>query len=170
MRIQRHEAGGWVVDRLQMEHNHALGIPLDPNRTVDVAPKGCREEGSSVLENLDLVETDGGLSLSQQAKETGFFYAVEMRAGKGMNLFWADARSRFSCAQFGDAIVFDTTYRRESHSVPFASFVGINHEMGFVLTRMARGAFAPPSETVPISWDLSIPWLTAHDAMERTRK
>ncbi|XP_057771849.1 protein FAR1-RELATED SEQUENCE 7-like [Salvia miltiorrhiza] len=155
MRIQRHESGRWVVDRLQKEHNHALGSPLDPNRTVNGTPKGCREEGSSVLENLDLVETNGGLSLvkrgresridndwysvlleyfqSRQAEETGFFYAVDMREGKGMNLFWADARSRFSCAQFGDAIVFDTTYRRGSHSVPFASFVGINHHRQPVL-------------------------------------
>ncbi|KAH6755537.1 FAR1-related sequence 7 [Perilla frutescens var. hirtella] len=155
MRIQRHESGRWVVDRLQKEHNHALGSPLDPSRTMSVASKGCREEGSSVLENLDLVETNGGLSLvrrvresridndwynvlleyfqSQQAEETGFFYAVEMREGKGMNIFWADARSRFSCAQFGDAIVFDTTYRRGSYSVPFASFVGINHHRQPVL-------------------------------------
>ncbi|KAL1543187.1 protein FAR1-RELATED SEQUENCE 7-like [Salvia divinorum] len=70
MRIQRHEAGGWVVDRLQKEHNHALGIPLDPNRTMDVAPKWCTEDGSSVLENLDLVETDGGLSLVKRDRES----------------------------------------------------------------------------------------------------
>lgn len=156
MRIQRHESGRWVVDRLQKEHNHAFGCPLDPNLTVSVTPKGCRDEGSSVLENLDLVETNGGLSLvkrvresridsdwykvlleyfqSRQAKEMGFYYAVGTSEGEGMNLFWADARSRFSCAQFGDAIVFDTTYRRgSSYAVPFASFVGINHHRQPVL-------------------------------------
>ncbi|KAK4405660.1 protein FAR1-RELATED SEQUENCE 7 [Sesamum angolense] len=150
MRIQRQESGRWVVDRLQKEHNHEFETPTDPSRLVSVASKGYnREEGSSVLENLDLVETNGGLSLvkrvresnigsdwynvvldyfqSRQAEDTGFFYAVEMREGKGMNIFWADARSRFSCAQFGDAVVFDTTYRRGSYSVPLASFVGVNH-------------------------------------------
>ncbi|KAL0376542.1 UNVERIFIED_CONTAM: protein FAR1-RELATED SEQUENCE 7 [Sesamum calycinum] len=121
MRIQRQESGRGIIERKE----------------------------AVVLENLDLVETNGGLSLvkrvresnigsdwynvlldyfqSRQAEDTGFFYAVEMREGKGMNIFWADARCRFSCAQFGDAVVFDTTYRRGSYSVPFASFVGVNH-------------------------------------------
>lgn len=155
MRIQKQESGGWVVDRLQKEHNHDLDPQTDPSRTVSVASKGYREEGSSVLENLDLVETNGGLSLvkrvresnigsdwynmlleyfqSRQAEDTGFFYAVEMREGKGMNIFWADARSRFSCSQFGDAVVFDTMYRRGSCSIPFASFVGVNHHRQPVL-------------------------------------
>ncbi|PIN08514.1 hypothetical protein CDL12_18906 [Handroanthus impetiginosus] len=155
MRIQRQESGRWVVDRLQKEHNHEFETPTDPSRTVTVASKGYREEGSSVLENLDLVETNGGLSLvkrvresnissdwynllldyfqTRQAEDTGFFYAVEMRESKGMNMFWADARSRFSCAQFGDAIVFDTTYRRCSYLMPFASFVGVNHHRQPVL-------------------------------------
>ncbi|KAK6146121.1 hypothetical protein DH2020_019990 [Rehmannia glutinosa] len=101
MRIQRQELGSWVVDRLQKEHNHEFDSPTDPSRTVTVASKGYREEGSSVLENLDLVETNGGLSLvkrvresnissdwynllleyfqSQQAEDMGFFYGVEMR-------------------------------------------------------------------------------------------
>ncbi|KAL3812736.1 hypothetical protein ACJIZ3_014004 [Penstemon smallii] len=149
MRIQRQESGRWVVDRLQKEHNHEFDSPTDPSRSVTVASRGYRDEGSSMLENLDLVETNGGLSLvkrvressigsnwysvlleyfqNRQAEDTGFFYAMDMREGKGMNIFWADARARFSCAQFGDAVVFDTTYRRGSHLVPFASFVGVNH-------------------------------------------
>ncbi|KAL8486311.1 hypothetical protein ACS0TY_023133 [Phlomoides rotata] len=155
MRIQRQESGRWVVDRLQKEHNHEYETPADPSRTVTVASKGYREEGSSVLENLDLVETNGGLSLvrrviesnitndwydllleyfqSRQAEDTGFFYGVEMREGKGTNIFWADSRCRFSCTQFGDAIVFDTTYRRGSYLMPFASFVGVNHHRQPVL-------------------------------------
>ncbi|KAH6776949.1 FAR1-related sequence 7 [Perilla frutescens var. hirtella] len=155
MRIQRQESGKWVVDRLQKEHNHEFETPSDLSRTVTVASKGYREEGSNMLENLDLVETNGGLSLvkrvsesnissnwytllleyfqSRQAEDTGFFYGVEIREGKGMNIFWADSRSRFSCTQFGDAIVFDTTYRRSSYSVPIASFVGVNHHRQPVL-------------------------------------
>ncbi|KAG6396289.1 hypothetical protein SASPL_142437 [Salvia splendens] len=156
MRIQRQESGRWVVDRLQKEHNHEFETPTDLSRTVTVASKGdYREEGSNMLENLDLVETNGGLSLvkrvsesnissawytllleyfqSRQAEDTGFFYAVETREGKAMNVFWADSRSRFSCTQFGDAIVFDTTHRRGSYSVPLASFVGVNHHRQPVL-------------------------------------
>ncbi|CAA0824990.1 Protein FAR1-RELATED SEQUENCE 7 [Striga hermonthica] len=156
MRIQRQDSGRWVVDRLERVHNHELDTPADPIQIVTLASKsGYKEEGGSVLENLDLVETNGGLSLvkrvresiitgdwysllldyfqSRQAEDTGFFYGVEIRDGKGMSVFWADSRSRFSCAQFGDAVVFDTMYRRGNYSVPFASFVGVNHHRQPVL-------------------------------------
>ncbi|XP_073132774.1 protein FAR1-RELATED SEQUENCE 12-like isoform X2 [Henckelia pumila] len=104
MRIQRQESGRWVVDRLQKEHNHEFGSPTAPSGSVTLASKEYREGGSSVLENLDLVETNGGLSLvkrvheskigtdwynmlleyfqSRQSEDTGFFYSVEIRDGK----------------------------------------------------------------------------------------
>ncbi|CAI9776289.1 unnamed protein product [Fraxinus pennsylvanica] len=76
MRIQRQESGRWVVDRLQKEHNHEFDSPTDPSRRVTVASKGYREEGSSGLENLDLVETNGGLSLVKRVRESnGAFFA-----------------------------------------------------------------------------------------------
>ncbi|KAI5654216.1 hypothetical protein M9H77_31403 [Catharanthus roseus] len=155
MRIQRQETGRWVVDRLQKEHNHEFEAPGDAGRRTASASKAFREDVNCGLENLDLVETNGGLSLvsrcrvsnignewynvlleyfqTRQAEDTGFFYAVEMDNGKGMNIFWADGRSRFCCAQFGDAIVFDTTYRQSSYTVPLASFVGVNHHRQPVL-------------------------------------
>ncbi|KAK9065569.1 hypothetical protein SSX86_014970 [Deinandra increscens subsp. villosa] len=156
MRIQRQETGRWVVDRLSKEHNHELGSPEDTNQ------KNCKsfkEELSNGLENLDLLETNGGLSLvkrdrgsgignqwydmlleyfqTRQAEDTGFFYAIEVDNGRCMSLFWADGRSRFSCTQFGDAIVFDTSYRRSSYTVPFASFIGVNHHRQPVLLASA---------------------------------
>lgn len=62
---------------------------------------------------------------------------MEILDGRGMNIFWTDARSRFSCSQFGDATVFDTTYRKGSYLVPFASFIGINHHRQPILPRSA---------------------------------
>uniref|UniRef100_A0A5B7AI90 Protein FAR1-RELATED SEQUENCE n=1 Tax=Davidia involucrata TaxID=16924 RepID=A0A5B7AI90_DAVIN len=154
MRIQRRESGKWAVDRLQKEHNHDLGSPMDPDRNI-AAFKGFKEEVISGLENVDLLETNDGLSLvkrgresnigsdwyhvlleyfqSRLAEDTGFFYAVEVDGGKCMSVFWADGRSRFACSQFGDAIVFDTTYRSSTHLVPFASFIGVNHHKQPVL-------------------------------------
>lgn len=153
MRIQREDSGRWVVDRLSKEHNHELNSP--ESATGRKTPKSCREELTAGLENLDLLETNGGLSLvqrdrgsgigprwynvlleyfqSRQAEDTGFFYALEVDNGRLMSVFWADGRSRFSCTQFGDAIVFDTSYRRGSFSVPFAAFSGINHHRQPVL-------------------------------------
>lgn len=152
MRIQRQESGRWVVDRLSKEHNHELDPPEDTSQR---SAKNFKEELSNGLENLDLLETNGGLSLvkrdrgsgigsrwydvlleyfqNRQAEDTGFFYAIETNNSRCMSVFWADGRSRFSCTQFGDAIVFDTSYRRSSYTVPFASFVGVNHHRQPVL-------------------------------------
>lgn len=152
MRIQRSDAGSWVVDRFSKEHNHELDSPENSSRKIS---KSFKEEFSNGLENLDLLETNGGLSLvtrdrgsgigsqwynvlldyfqTRQAEDTGFFYAIEVDNGRCMSVFWADGRSRFSCTQFGDAIVFDTSYKRSSYTVPFASFVGVNHHRQPVL-------------------------------------
>ena len=43
------------------------------------------------------------------------------------NLFWANARSRAACEEFGDVITFDTTYLTNKYNMPFAPFVGVNH-------------------------------------------
>ncbi|KAI3690601.1 hypothetical protein L2E82_48726 [Cichorium intybus] len=155
MRIQREDSGRWVVDRLSKEHNHELDTPSPETATNRKNSKSFKEDLTAGLENLDLLETNGGLSLvsrdrgsgigsrwynvlleyfqSRQAEDTGFFYALEVDNGHLMSVFWADGRSRFSCTQFGDAIVFDTSYRRGSYSVPFASFSGINHHRQPVL-------------------------------------
>ncbi|CAN4109617.1 unnamed protein product [Withania somnifera] len=152
MRIQRQHTGRWLVDRFQIEHNHEIGPLID---AIERGLKGFKEEVTSELENMDLVESNGGLNLvarsresgigsdwynelldyfqARQGEDMGFFYAVEMHKGRAMSVFWADARSRFSCTQFGDAVVFDTTYRRSSYSVPLASFVGVNHHRQPVL-------------------------------------
>ncbi|MFS7942126.1 putative transcription factor FAR family [Helianthus anomalus] len=152
MRIQRQGTTRWVVDRLSKEHNHELDSPYDTNQ---INSKSFKEE---LMENLDLHETNGGFSLvkrdrgsgigigtqwynvlleyfqNRQSEDTGFFYATEVDDnGRCMSVFWADGRSRFSCTQFGDAIVFDTSYRRSSYTVPLASFVGVNHHRQPVL-------------------------------------
>ena len=42
------------------------------------------------------------------------------------NIFWANARSRAACHDFGD-VSFDTTYLTNKYDMPFAPFVGVNH-------------------------------------------
>ncbi|XP_057734618.1 protein FAR1-RELATED SEQUENCE 5-like [Arachis stenosperma] len=57
-----------------------------------------------------------------------FFYAVDMdENNKFKSAIWVDARCRASYEYFGDVVSFDTTYRRNKHGLPFASFVGVNH-------------------------------------------
>ncbi|KAG2390608.1 hypothetical protein LR48_Vigan338s000200 [Vigna angularis] len=63
-----------------------------------------------------------------QAENHSFFYAVQddddLSCG---NIFWADATSRTNYSYFGDAVIFDTTYKTNRCRVPFASFTGLNH-------------------------------------------
>ncbi|GFY98617.1 FAR1-related sequence 3 [Actinidia rufa] len=57
-----------------------------------------------------------------------FFYAMDLNEkGRLRNVFWADARSREACKEFGDVVTFDTTYLVNKYDMPFAPFVGVNH-------------------------------------------
>eukprot|EP00257_Ricinus_communis_P015425 XP_015573338.1 protein FAR1-RELATED SEQUENCE 7-like [Ricinus communis] len=158
MRIKRQESGTWIVDRLQKDHNHDLGLQTGINKKNYGAPKKFIDDVNLELDSIDLAKINSGLPIertrennigsdwyrllldyfqARQADDTGFFYSVEVDDGSCMNLFWADGRSRFSCSQFGDVIVFDTSYRKSNYLVPFATFVGINHHKQPVLLACA---------------------------------
>ncbi|KAL0437121.1 UNVERIFIED_CONTAM: protein FAR1-RELATED SEQUENCE 3 [Sesamum radiatum] len=63
-----------------------------------------------------------------QAENPGFYYAIQLDDENRMaNAFWADARSRTAYSHFGDAVILETTYRRNRYTVPFAPFTGVNH-------------------------------------------
>ncbi|XP_059297478.1 protein FAR1-RELATED SEQUENCE 9 [Lycium ferocissimum] len=69
-----------------------------------------------------------------QAESPGFFYAVQDDNGcSNGNIFWADASARMNYHYFGDSINFDTCYRANCYSVPFATFTGLNHHAQPVL-------------------------------------
>jgi len=62
------------------------------------------------------------------AENPAFFFAVQGDNDHGGgNIFWVDAISRMNYSYFGDAVIFDTTYRTNRYRVPFASFTGFNH-------------------------------------------
>ncbi|KAJ8767559.1 hypothetical protein K2173_017628 [Erythroxylum novogranatense] len=154
MRIKRQESGTWIVDRLQKDHNHDNGLETGTRGKSFAASKKFIDEVNGGLNSLDLtdsknhrfvkkgkennIEHDWYCLLldyfrTKQGDDTGFFYSVEVDGGKCMSIFWADGRSRFSCSQFGDSVVFDTSYRQSNYLVPFATFVGVNHHKQPVL-------------------------------------
>ena len=158
MRIKRQESGTWVVDRLREDHNHGLGTQMEDHKGSFNASNKFIEEANDGLEIKDLVTKYNGNLVkrwrenhigsdwynmfleyfqSKQAEDTGFFYAVEVNDGNCMSIFWADGRSRYSCSQFGDAIVLDTSYKKSVYLVPFATFVGVNHHKQPVLLACA---------------------------------
>ncbi|XP_065863468.1 protein FAR1-RELATED SEQUENCE 7-like isoform X2 [Euphorbia lathyris] len=154
MRIKRQESGTWIVDRLLKDHNHELEPQTGTNNKSSNGSKKFVDDANLGLDyvKMDYVgpirtrENDIGSDWYQllldyfqtrQAEDTGFFYSVELDGACCMSVFWADGRSRFSCSQFGDAIVFDTSYRKGNYVVPFATFVGINHHKQPVLLACA---------------------------------
>lgn len=72
--------------------------------------------------------------LKMQSDNSDFFHLIDFDDdGRLRNLFWADARSRAACKEFGDVITFDTTYLTNKYDMPFAPFVGVNHHGQSVL-------------------------------------
>ncbi|XP_057444618.1 protein FAR1-RELATED SEQUENCE 5-like [Lotus japonicus] len=70
----------------------------------------------------------------KQVENSNFFYAIQCDEDSRMvNLFWMDARSRLSYQLFGDVITFDTTYKTNKYSMPFAPFVGLNNHSQSIL-------------------------------------
>lgn len=163
MRIKRQDSGGWIVDRLCKDHNHDLEPGKKNQDGVKKITEDVMMTGGGGLDSVDLIELNNShhhikkaatssssrenrigkewypLLLdyfqSKQTEDMGFFYAVELdvHSGSCLSVFWADSRARFACSQFGDAVVFDTSYRKGNHSVPFATFVGFNHHRQPVL-------------------------------------
>ena len=63
-----------------------------------------------------------------QEKDDRFYYVMDLDVKCRLrNVFWANARSRTTYEYFGDVISFDTTYLTNTHKMPFAPFVGVNH-------------------------------------------
>ncbi|KAJ0261186.1 Protein FAR1-RELATED SEQUENCE 12 [Hirschfeldia incana] len=161
MRIKRQDSGGWIVDRLNKDHNH----DLEPGKKNQDGLKKITDDVTLTgggLDSVELIELNNSNShhhvikkatsrenrigkewypllldyfQSKQTEDMGFFYAVELDVHNGscLSLFWADSRARFACSQFGDAVVFDTSYRKGNYSVPFATFIGFNHHRQPVL-------------------------------------
>ncbi|XP_010492935.1 PREDICTED: protein FAR1-RELATED SEQUENCE 12 isoform X1 [Camelina sativa] len=163
MRIKRQDSGGWIVDRLNKDHNH----DLEPGKKNDSGMKKITDDGTGGLDSVDLIElNDFGNNnnhikktrenrigkewypllldyfQSRQTEDMGFFYAVELDVSNGscMSIFWADSRARFACSQFGDTVVFDTSYRKGNYAVPFATVIGFNHHRQPVLLGCAMVA------------------------------
>ncbi|WP_222185245.1 hypothetical protein, partial [Geminicoccus harenae] len=73
-------------------------------------------------------ETLNEFFLSEQEKNPSFRFEIDRDNDNRLKrCFWADAISRRSYANFGDVVVFDTTYNTNKYSMIFAPFIGVNH-------------------------------------------
>ncbi|XP_057720274.1 protein FAR1-RELATED SEQUENCE 5-like [Arachis stenosperma] len=78
----------------------------------------------------DNADFNGMMNYFVRMKEINpnFFYAIDVDdANKFRSALWVDVMCRTSYEYYGDVVSFDTTYRRNRHGLPFASFVDVNH-------------------------------------------
>ncbi|XP_042988636.1 protein FAR1-RELATED SEQUENCE 5-like [Carya illinoinensis] len=126
---------------------------LDPNDLAGIRMNksyGSLVVGAGGFENLPFLEKDchnytdkarhlrlgasgaGALRdyfMRMQYKNNGFFALMDLDDdGRLKNVFWADPRSQAAYQYFGDVVTFDTTYLTNKYGMPFAPFVGVNHQ------------------------------------------
>ncbi|KAI3455804.1 hypothetical protein Pfo_012467 [Paulownia fortunei] len=63
-----------------------------------------------------------------------FFYAIDLNREQHLkNVFWVDAKGRIDYGNFGDAVLFDTMYKKNEFKLPFVPFIGMNNHFQFLL-------------------------------------
>jgi zinc finger SWIM domain-containing protein 3 len=66
--------------------------------------------------------------MSRKEKDPDFFFDHQLdKKGRLKNLFWCDSQSRKDYQDYGDVVVFDSTYKMNRYGMPFVPFVGLNN-------------------------------------------
>lgn len=61
-------------------------------------------------------------------KDPNYIYMYDTSDdGSLKNVFWADGRCRVAFRDFGDMVLFDTTYLKNRYRLPFFPFIAVNH-------------------------------------------
>ncbi|KAM3272556.1 hypothetical protein ACQJBY_042587 [Aegilops geniculata] len=140
------ESNHWVVSKLETAHNHNLGTCsrvgyLRDRGLLDVSNKITMmgSDGVPFLRQNILGEGGDAQGLldylkNMQANDPAFFHAIQVDKNSClMNVFWADARAKLAYQHFGDAVTFDTTYKKNKYMMPFVTFSGVNHHLQRVI-------------------------------------
>ncbi|WVZ08217.1 hypothetical protein V8G54_021563 [Vigna mungo] len=136
--------GRWYVGTVVTEHNHDMcpknSNLIRGNRKLNMHSKHTLtmndDAGVRINKSFISLVNDAGWRWTSTSKilfkneriEQRIFYEIEMdEHNRICSMFWADARSRAACVDFGDVVSFDTTYLTNKYDMPFAPFVGVNH-------------------------------------------
>ncbi|XP_055960536.1 protein FAR1-RELATED SEQUENCE 5-like [Mercurialis annua] len=108
------------------------------------------------VEKNKLIEVGDSQSLvnhfRRKANEEGemFYWDVQLdEKGRMTHFYWRDGRSKVDYDNFGDVVVFDTTYRTNRYDLVCAPFVGVNHHWKNV---MFGCAFLLDEKTETFEW------------------
>ncbi|XP_058208079.1 protein FAR-RED IMPAIRED RESPONSE 1-like [Rhododendron vialii] len=101
-------------------------LPKDARNYVDKVRRSELKEGDA--------ESMHKYFIKMKTDNEAFFYAIDLdEENRLKNVFWADGRSREAFKEFGDVVTFDTTYLVNQWNMPFAPFVGVNHQRQSIL-------------------------------------
>lgn len=137
------ESNHWVVSKLEKAHNHNLSTC---SRVGYLRARGSLDASS---DRIAMMGSDGVPFMRQnvlgeggdaqglldylkkmQANDPAFFHAIQVDKNCClMNVFWADSRAKTAYQHFGDAVTFDTTYKKNKYMMPFVTFSGVNHHL-----------------------------------------
>jgi zinc finger SWIM domain-containing protein 3 len=69
-----------------------------------------------------------GINASRKERDPSFFFDYELDKDGHLNrMFWCDSQSRQDYEDFGDVVVFYSTYKMNRYGMPFVPFVGLNN-------------------------------------------
>ncbi|RYR16124.1 hypothetical protein Ahy_B04g073070 isoform C [Arachis hypogaea] len=149
----------WMVSKLELKHTHPCSAKqnndeagIRPNKTYLALTNEVggssnlgyseKDERNFITSNLRCADENADvkemISYFMRMKDINpnFFYAVDVdEVNQFKSALWVDTRCRASYEYYGDVVSFDTTYRRNKHGLPFASFVGVNHHGKSTLLR-----------------------------------
>nr|XP_045087992.1 protein FAR1-RELATED SEQUENCE 5-like [Aegilops tauschii subsp. strangulata] len=87
----------------------------------------CAREKRKLLSKGDAA-TVIGIMVSRKQRDPSFFFEYKLDKEGHMNrMFWCDSQSRHDYEDFGDVLVFDSTYKMNRYGMPFIPFVGLNN-------------------------------------------
>lgn len=135
MEVVRRGPDVWLVTKLILEHTHVV---VSPDRIREIQLNRLsgkdREHEDYLKEMRQKIFGEGDAQglleyfKKTQAANSSFFYAMQVDSRNCMtNIFWADFKARMAYNYFGDAVTFDTSYKKNKLMPPFAAFTGMNH-------------------------------------------
>ena len=141
-----HQSHRSTISRSIMSNLVDVGMrPSNISRVVNAMSQGEGFEEVRPQQVIDFTRQcrnncgDEFISIIKYFQEKGetdpeFFFSSEVdNAGTLRSIFWADGRAISSYLTFCDVIIFDTTYRTNHLSLPFAPFTGVNHHRQSIL-------------------------------------
>ncbi|KAK1653780.1 hypothetical protein QYE76_071585 [Lolium multiflorum] len=92
----------------------------------DLYNMSCREKRKMIAKGD--ANTTIGIMEKRKRDDPEFYFDYKLgKGGKLLHMFWCDSQSRQDYADFGDVLVFDSTYKTNQYDMPFIPFVGTNN-------------------------------------------